>query len=137
MKKLLLAFFVLLIYSCSDTIPEENSAYSINYKGGKILDKNRIAFDINYNIPSSDFKEYHFYILSWNKIGSKGLWNGFVADSLKLKSGNMELISDLSLIKPNLTNKDTIIFIFSLERKESNHKTTQITKSQAVYFTPD
>ena len=134
MKKLLLAFFVLLLFSCSDKVNDDYSVYSIDYKGGRFIDQNRIAFNINYNIPPAYFKENYFYILSWNKIGSKGKWNGFIADSLKVKSGTIELISDLSLIKSDLTSKDTLMFMFSLERKESDHKTIQIKKSQVIYF---
>lgn len=137
MRKLILAIFILILYSCVDKVIEEIPIHSIYYNDARFIDETRIDFNISYNIPSEYFKEDNFYIISWNKIGSKGTWNGFLTDTLILKSGNIELINDLSKIKPVPTTNDTVMFHFSLERKLSFRKTIQITRTQVIYFYPN
>lgn len=135
MKKLLAFLIVSLLVSCADSEIDDQSSYFINYAGYRFINNSKIAFDITYNIPSGDFKKDTFFIISWNKIGSKSTWNGFLTDTLTSMSGNAEEIVDLAKIKSSFTASDTLMFHFSLESRKSEFKTIQIKKSSVILFT--
>lgn len=135
MRKLLALLVISLLASCANSEIDDQSSYFIDYAGYRFINNSKIAFDLTYNIPSGDFKKDTFFIISWNKIGSKSIWNGFLTDTLTSISGNAEEIVDLAKIKSNITANDTLMFHFSLESRESEFKTVQITKSSVIIFT--
>ena len=135
MRILFVIIFIVLFSGCSKSTLDVKSNYFIDFEKVNVINNNQIAFYLNYNIPSSYFEENQFFILSWNKIGGKGDWNGFISDTIITQSGKAEKILDLYKINPDLKKGDTLEFFFSLERKESEFSTVQITKSSRIIFT--
>lgn len=131
MRFVLFVAVIILVAACNKS---EDIPVFINFENGRVQNAENVSFDVSYSINRKSGTEY--FIIQRHKLNAEA-WSGKITDTLSADYGtfNKEIhLPDLFPGFSQFTSRDTMYFMYSLERKLDETTTLQITRTSTIYL---